>query len=582
VQRSGAEAVVKCLECEGVQFVFGTIGHANLAFFDALHDSSIRLIAMPHEQLAAHAADGYYRASHKTGVVTASIGPGLANTVNGVMDAAADCSAMVVIAGDTPTSYIGTDSFQETSLHYDASQLEILRPVVKRAWQVRHPSTLTQVVSRAFNFAVSGRPGPVLLDVPFDIFSTVQQFDIPDTTKRRASSFRSQGDSSEVEKAAELLWQAQRPLLYAGNGVLLSEASPELQALAEYLGAPIATTMTAPGVIPTDHPLYGGFTGAVGTQTGNWLAQNADVVLVIGSRLGEMDANSWKPEFFFPVPNVKILQIDIEPTEIGKTYETEVGMVGDAKAILKQMLQAVQSLGEAKAWQSSAWVQALHERRAKWQTLVDSVKKSDALPIELARVVHEVRKVLPRDGYVLAGVGPRHLVAQQFDIFEPGTCIINNGHGTMGFSPPAALGVKLAHPDKAVINIVGDGEFRSVSQVLLPAVEHGINVVWLILNNYGFNIIELYQKRHYERLIGTEFKIEETDQPFNPDFKAMAEAHGAGGIVVNTIEELQKALATALAADKPYVLDVRVTREPRILGSGQWDANRLLPIGFNL
>ncbi|MCE7988598.1 MAG: thiamine pyrophosphate-binding protein [Caldilinea sp. CFX5] len=582
MRQSGASAVVKCLESEGVDTIFGMIGHGNLALYDALNDSNIRLIAMPHEQLAAHAADGYYRASHKTGVVTASIGPGLVNTLNGVLDAVKDCSAMVVIAGDTPTAYVGRESFQEVSVHYDASQLELLRPIVKRAWQVRHPAMLTQALARAFNYANSGRPGPVLVDVAFDIFSMVEDFDVPDTTHRRPTGKRVQGDAQAIVQAAKLLWQAQRPLLYAGNGVLLSEASTELQALAEYLGAPIANTMSAPGVIRTDHSLYGGFTGVVGSQTGNWLAQNTDVVLAIGTRLGEMDCNSWRPDYFFPVPQAKVLQVDIEPTEIGKVYEVAVGIVGDAGAVLQQLLAAVRQLGPQRRWQESSWVQELQKKRMEWEEKLNTARYSDAIPLELARVIHEVSAVLPPDGYLLGGVGPRHLIAQQFPITQPGVCILNNGHGTMGFSPPAALGVKLAHPDCPVINVVGDGEFRSVCQVLAPAVEHGINVVWLVLNNYGFNIIELYQKRHYERLIGSEFKIEKTDTPYNPDFKLLAEAYGAGGITVNSIDELQSALRTALAADKPYVLDVRVTRQPRIMGSGQWDANRLLPIGFNL
>lgn len=578
---TGAQAVVRCLEHEKVEYVFGMIGHGNLAFFDALNDSNIRLIAMPHEQLAAHAADAYYRVSHKPGVVTASIGPGFANTVNGVMDAAEDSSAMVVISGDTPTGYIGKESFQELSEHFDASQLEILRPIVKRAWHVHQPHMLTQAMARAFNYAVSGRPGPVLVNVAFDLFSRTENYHIPNVPKRRPSSMRVQGDAAEVERAARLLWEAERPLIYAGNGVLISEASDEMAALAQYLAAPVATTMTAPDAMRTDHPLYGGFTGTVGTETGNWLAQNTDVVLALGTRFGEMDTNSWRTDYFFPA-NVKIIQVDIEPQEIGKIYETEVGLVGDVKAVLKQLLEAVKERGRQRDWRESEWVGKLKKRQAEWHKKVAAIRESNAIPIEVARVLKEVRDALPEDGYIVGGVGPRHMVAQQFPVYRPNTILINNGHGTMGFSPPAALGVKLAAPDKTVIAVIGDGEFRSVSQVLAPAVEHGINVIWVILNNYGFNIIELYQKRHYERLIGTEFIVEKTGAPYNPDFVKMAEAYGAGGAAATTIEELQRALRTAVEADKPYVIDVKVTRQPRILGSGFWDANTLLPLGHNL
>ncbi|MEM7345544.1 MAG: thiamine pyrophosphate-binding protein [Chloroflexota bacterium] len=578
---TGAQAVVQCLEQEGVEFIFGMIGHGNLALFDALHDSNIRLIAMPHEQLAGHAADGYYRISHKPGVITASIGPGFANTVNGVLDAAEDSSAMVIISGDTPTGYIGFESFQELSEHSDASQWEILRPIVKRAWHVQHPKMLTQAMARAFNYAVSGRPGPVLVNVAFDLFSRVEDYHIPDMTKRRPSSIRVPGPPSEIERAIDLLWNAERPLIYAGNGVNISEASNELIAMAEHLSAPVATTMTAPDVMPTDHPLYGGFTGTVGTETGNWLAQNTDVVLALGTRFGEMDTNSWRTDYFFPA-DVKIIQIDIEPQEIGKVYNTEVGIIGDVKAVLNQLLAAAQEKGAGRDWQDSAWVQTLKSRQQEWHQRVAEIRESEAVPIEVARVLKEVRDALPEDGYLIAGVGPRHMAAQQFPVYHPNTIVINNGHGTMGFGPPAALGVKLAKQDKTVIAVVGDGEFRSVSQILAPAVEHGVNVIWVILNNYGFNIIELYQKRHYERMHGTRFQVESTGTDYNPDFVKMAEAYGAGGAEADTIEELQQALQTAIAEDRPYVIDVRVTRQPRILGSGFWDANMMLPLGYNV
>jgi acetolactate synthase-1/2/3 large subunit len=586
---TGAQAVVNCLEQEGVEYIFGMIGHGNLAFFDALNDSDIRLIPMPHEQLAAHAADAYFRISHKPGVVAASIGPGFANTVNGVLDAALDCSAMVVIAGDTPTEYIGFESFQELSEHSDSSQLEILRPIVKRAWHVHQPEMLTQALARAFNFAVSGRPGPVLVNVAFDIFSRIEDYRIPNMRKRRSSSSRVHGDPSEVQRAVKLLLTAQRPLIYCGNGVILSEASTELIKVAEELNAPVSSTMTAPDVMPTTHALSGGFSGTVGTETGNWLSKNADVVLALGTRFGEMDTNSWRTDYFFS-NDVKIIQVDVESKEIGKNLEVEVGIVGDVKAVLSQILDLIAGNPNRPDKLSAAWIEELKSRKIEWNEKVEEIRESDDIPIELARVFKEVRHVLPEDGILIAGVGPRHLAAQQFPVYQPNTIMINNGQGTMGFSPPAALGAKLAAPHKTIINVVGDGEFRSVSQVLLAAVEQRINVIWLILNNYGFNIIELYQNRHYGRKIGTEFKIErdltpdenETGQSYNPEFAKVAEAYGAGGSTVNSIEELQESLRLAVEAQTPYLIDVRVTLKPRILGSGFWDANMVLPLGYNI
>ncbi|MCZ7568833.1 MAG: thiamine pyrophosphate-binding protein [Ardenticatenaceae bacterium] len=578
---TGAQAVVKCLEREGVEYIFGMVGHANLPLFDALNDSTIQLIAMPHEQLAAHAADAYFRVSHKPGVVTTTIGPGLSNAVTGIMDAAADTSAMVVLSGNVPTSYRGFESFQEFSMHYDAAQVDVVRPIVKRAWQVLHPDMLTHALARAFNFAVSGRPGPVLVDVPFDLYARTGDYKIPNMPKRRPSGTRIKGDEAEVERAAGLLRSARRPLIFAGNGVLLSEASKELETVAEYLAIPVVTSMTAHGAMRTDHPLYAGFTGSVGTPAANDLAKRADVVLALGTRFNELTSNSWLPEHFFPIPETSIIQVDIQPEEVGKIYETEVGIVGDVKAVLEQLLEALQDQGPRVDPRDSQWVQRMEEINTKWTEELAEIQQSDANPIEIARLLKNVRDALPKDGIIVGGVGPRHAIVQQFPIYEPRTCLLNNGHGTMGFSVPAALGAKLAAPDKTVICVTGDGEFRSVSQILAPAVEYGINVVWLILNNYGFNIIDLYQKRHYERRIGTEFKIASTGTPYNPDFTALARAYGAEGQRVERPEDLPAALDAAFASDRPYILDVLTTPQPRIRATGYWDANRFLRLGFN-
>jgi acetolactate synthase-1/2/3 large subunit len=579
---TGAQAIVACLKREGVEYVFGMCGHTNLAMLDALADSGIQFISVPHEQIAAHAADCYFRITHKPGVVLTTIGPGLANAMVGMMDAAADCSSMVVISGNVPSSYIGRDAFQELSMHSDAAQHEVARPFVKRAWQVQDPALLPHTIARAFSYALTGRPGPVLVDVPMDLFSYVGEFSIPEPTKLRPSAARPAADPGAVEQAVRLLSEARRPVIFAGGGVLLSEAGAELTRLAEYMGVPVVTSMIGQGAIHNEHPLHFGFTGSVGTPVANDLARSADVALAIGTRFGEIDSNSWLPSHFFPVPECRLIQIDIEPTEIGKVLPAEVGIVGDARQVLTQLLEAAQASASPADWRGSARFRELDERRQAWIAEIREAQSSNSAPLELERVIRDIRDVLPDDGILIAGVGPRHLVGQHFPVRQPQTHIVASGHGTMGLAVPGPLGAKLGRRDVPVVALVGDGEFRSVSQSLAPAVEYGIPVIWVVLNNYGFNIITLYQHRHFERSTGTEFKIEASGESYNPDFVAMARAYGAEGRRIERAEDFKAALQEAIAANRPYVLDVVVTKTPKIRASGYWDANRFIRPGWNL
>lgn len=581
MKMTGGEAIVRCLEQEGVEYIFGMCGHANLALLDALADSKIKFISVPHEQIAAHAADCYFRVTHKPGVVLTTIGPGLGNAVNGVMDASGDCSSVLVISGNVPTSYLGKDAFQEVHMHADGSQAEIYRPFAKRVWRVQDTSLLMHSLARALNYATTGRPGPVLLDVPMDIFSAEDEFEIPDTTKRRVDHSRLPGDPTAVADAVRLLRQARRPIIFAGGGVILAEASAALTALAEYLGLPVITSMIGQGSIRNDHPLHFGFTGATGSPTGNAVAHQADVALAVGTRFGELDCNSWLPEHFFPLPDCQVIQVDIEPTEIGKVIPVEIGIVGDARAVLTQMIDAAKSNGPAVEWQASAYFRELEAKRDIWRKEIQSAQCSANVPIEVERIVHDVREVMPADGILLTGVGPRHLVGQHYPVLKPQTHIVASGHGTMGLSVPGALGAKLGRPDVPVVSLTGDGEFRSVSQTLAPAVEYHIPVVWVVLNNYAFNIITLYQLRHFERSFATEFKTVD-GRPYNPDFVAMARAYGAEGRRIEKPDDFKPALAEALAANVPYVLDVVVTQQPHLRSSGYWDANRFIKSGWNV
>ena len=571
---TGGQAVVRCLESQGVEYAFGMAGHANLALLDALIDSNIKFVTVPHEQIAAHAADAYFRVTHKPAVVLTTVGPGATNTVAGLADALLDSSAMVVICGGIPSFYDGMGSFQEMDTHHDDEQFEIFKPITKRVWKVAHPRLLPHVLSNAFNHALTGNPGPVMVHVPLDFFSYRMDYDLRDVRAHRVTTGRVLADPSEVEHALRLLMDAERPLIYAGNGTLLSEATAELTALAEYTQIPVATTMSGQGAISEEHPLSAGFTGTVGTPVANRLAREADVILAMGTRMPEMDSNSWAPGRFFDIPRAKLVHVDINPHEIGKIYPVEVGVVGDARAVSTQLLEAAKSLGPAR--QPSQWIAGMQRERERWWAELAESEQSNETPIAVERLLGEVREALPPEGILVSGVGLRHALGQYVRFTRPMTHVVGSGYGTMGQEVAAALGAKLGRPDVPVVAVVGDGAFRSTMQTLIPAVEYGVNVVWLVQNNFSYNIIALYQRRHWSRVTGTEFRIEGEEGPYNPDFAALARALGAEGRRVERPQDLRPALEEAIAAERPYVLDVITANKMQSRASGYWAVNDIL------
>src|SRR6186713_1317157 len=341
---TGAMFMAHCLQQEGVTKVFGQCGHTNYALIDACHKLGIEYVSFRHEQMAAHAADAYFRVSHKLAVLNVHLSPGMTNAITGVISAAADSTPMLVITGNTPSYHHAREPHQGIRFHADASQSDIYRPFSKRVWRVDDAKFLVDVMPRALNVAQTGRPGAVLLDVPMDVFSQ-QMSGPPVTVARRPSYGRTAGDARGIAAAADLLASASAPLLFAGNGATLSEASAELRALAELLSIPVATTLMAKGVFPEDHALALGMTGIWGTRVANETARHADVILAVGTAFGEADCSSWNPNYTFAIPPSKVIQIDIDPQEIGKIYPVEVGLVGDAKATLRELIRHLRALG---------------------------------------------------------------------------------------------------------------------------------------------------------------------------------------------------------------------------------------------
>jgi acetolactate synthase-1/2/3 large subunit len=343
---------VATLEAYGVRYVFGLCGHTNLAMLGAIEQSSLTFIGVRHEQVASHAADGYFRATGQLAAVLTTIGPGLTNALTGIGDAALDGAGMIVIAGDVPSYLAGRGGFQELDLHGEAQQVEMVRPLVKRAWKVASREGLADITGRACQIALADQPGPVLLDVPMDFFSATFHDDIHVAAQRVPADRRTYAPAEQVARAAQMLVEAERPVIYAGGGAARSRARDQVLALAEHLGVPVVTTMAGQGVIPQDHPLCAGYTATVGTPLGHDLINSADVVLALGTRFGEMETSSYDPEVSFRVPPTRIVQVDVDASQIGRAYPVALGVVADAGAFLTQLLAEVHAaprLGELRA-----------------------------------------------------------------------------------------------------------------------------------------------------------------------------------------------------------------------------------------
>jgi acetolactate synthase I/II/III large subunit len=573
---TGAMFIAECLKQEGVAKVFGQCGHTNYALIDACHRLGIEYVSFRHEQLAAHAADAYYRVSHKLAVVNVHLSPGMTNAVTGVISAAADSTPMVVFAGNTPSYHHAREPHQGIRFHADASQGDIYRPFCKRVWRVDDAKFLADVMPRALNLAQTGRPGPVFIDVPMDIFS--QQIDVRvDTLARRPGDGRVVAPQEAIARAARLLASASRPVAFAGNGVLLSEASCELRQLAELLSIPVATTLMGKGVFPERHPLSLGMTGIWGTAVANASTRAADVVLAVGTAFGEADCSSWDPRFTFEIPPSRLIQLDIDPQEIGKIYPVEVGLVGDARATLSELIQQVRALGPASDGQPR--LAQLAEARTSWEAQLKDSQLDNGRPIHPARLLHEISKTAPDDAIFVTDVGwNKNGAGQQLQVSRPGSFITSGGMATMGFAPGAAIGAKIGAPNRKVICLVGDGGLLSAVGALATAVELGVPVLWILFNNFCFSTIRTVGTTYFNNSYGTEFTTPD-GQPYNPDFPMLARAFGIEGAQVLDPDDLGPALKKAIAADVPYLLEVQTRGDVPMPRTGHWDIADFLRLG---
>jgi len=561
--------LVKYLEERGIKHIFGLCGHTNIAVLAALEKSSIKFINVRHEQIAAHAADGYARITGKASVVLSHLGPGMTNAVTGVANAALDCIPMVVIAGDIPSYYYGKHPHQEVNLHADGAQCEIYRPFVKRVWRVERPELFPEIMEKAFTLAESGQPGPVLVDVPMDIFSKEVDVDLFARQLQNTKALRKPSmDLATAEEIVDRLVAAKNPVIYVGGGIVLAKAADELKKLVDHLSIPVAHSLMGKGALPDDHPFTLGMTGFWGTQFINDSCRNADLILGLGSRFKEADSSSWYPEFTFDIPKTRLIQIDIEPSEIGRNYPVDIGVVADLKHALATLYTVAKKKFPAGVQRENLQKQIADERSTFKASNVE-MECSDAFPMMPERILAEAREILPRDAIITTDVGwNKNGVGQQFAIYTPGSILIPGGYATMGFGGPAAIGAKVAAPDKVVIALVGDGGFGQNPALLATAKHEGIAVIWLIMNNNAFGTIAGLEKAHYHTTFGTVFQKD--GESTSPDYVAIAKAYGIEGIKITSAAEFKPALEKAIAMNKPVVLDVPMINNP-VPTSGHWN-----------
>lgn len=574
-EQTVAEHIVDFLERRDVKHVFGLCGHTNISVLAALAESPIDFVTVRHEQIASHAADAYARVQGKASVVLSHLSPGLTNCATGVANAALDCIPMVVIAGDIPTHYYGKHPHQEVNLHADAAQWEIYRPFVKRAWRVDRADLMAEILEKAFHLAESGQPGPVLVNVPMDIFSAVIPSNTFDRLAQNTHALKKPSiDDETAREIVEALASAEKPVAYVGGGILLAKASKELREFVDHMSLPVAHSLMGKGALRDDHPLVMGMTGFWGTKLVNQTCLNADYVFAVGTRFKEADCSSWYPGYTFNIGaeghDTKVIHIDIEPQEIGRNYPTEIGVVADAKAALRVLTRVAKEMypngfaRTAKKAEIAAFRESFKASNAEMQA-------STAFPMTPERILADTRKALPEDAIITTDVGwNKNGVGQQFDILTPGSILTPGGFATMGFGPPGAIGAKLAAPNRVVLSLVGDGGFGQNPSMLATAVELNLGIVWLVMNNNAFGTIAGLQKAHYGLTYGTTFPGS-PDAPTNgPGYAEIARAYGAEGVRISSADELLQALQAAIASGKPTVLDVPMINNPTPT-TGHWN-----------
>ena len=537
---SGAKALIRSLEHEGVSTIFGYPGGQILPTYDELYDSDIRHILVRHEQAAAHAADGYARATGRVGVCLATSGPGATNLVTGIATAYMDSIPIVALTGQVPTNLIGNDAFQEADI------TGITIPITKHNYLIKDVRQLSTTIKEAFFIASTGRPGPVLVDLPKDVQAATVDFAYPDSIQMKSYKPTYTGHPLQIKKACALIEKAERPVLVIGGGAIAANAADEVRQLAETIMAPVTTTLMGKGAFPEDHPLSLGMLGMHGTRYANYAIIDSDLLIAVGARFS--DRVTGKIQSF--APNAKVIHIDIDPAELGKNVKVDVPIVGDAKAILKKLIATL----KIKLPKTTAWNQKI----GLWRKEYPLDYEKDCSELKPQCVVERINELI-EDGIFVTEVGQNQMWAAHYiRCKRPRTFISSGGLGTMGYGFPAAIGAKVGCPDKDVWNIAGDGSIQMNIQELATAVENNVPVNVAILNNGYLGMVRQWQELFYNR------RYSYTNMTGQPNFVKVAEAYGALGIEVDRKEDVKDAILAASKSDRPVFIDFKVAREENV------------------
>ncbi len=566
---TGAEALIKALEHEGVDVVFGVPGGAILPAYDPLYDSPIRHILARHEQGGGHMACGYAIATGRVGVTIATSGPGATNLITPLLDAYMDSVPVVAITGQVPTSAIGNDAFQE------AHTWGISMPVTKHNYLVTKVDDIPDVIREAFHIAATGRPGPVLVDIPKDVLNAELEWHSPGNLNLPGYKPNLEGHPKQVKAAVNMILEAERPVLYVGGGVIKAGAHEELLQFAELTNAPVTTTLMARGAFPDDHPLALGMPGMHGVYAAITAIQKCDVLVSLGARFD--DRVTGDPTTF--APHARVIHVDVDPAEIGKVRDPEIPIVGDARRVLRQLISAAERLlGDEAPPSRAEWLTTIRSWQSEHPLRYE--QKDDGM-LKQQYVIEKLHEMTGGDAIVVSGVGQHQMWASQYWKFsKPNTWINSGGLGTMGFALPAAIGAKAGMPDHMVVCIDGDGCFQMTMQELITASVEKVPIKVFVMNNGNHGMVRQWQRLFYNE----RFSASHLGQD-NPDYVRLAESMGCVGLRVETLEDVEPTLEKALAiSDKPVVVEVRVDPDemvfPMVPAGGSNDDVILGPEGL--
>jgi acetolactate synthase I/II/III large subunit len=575
---NGGQVIVDYLVRERVPYAFGLCGHGNVSFIDALYERAddIKTISVHHESVSGFMADVYYRIAGRPTATFTSCGPGSANLPICLANAFLDSVPFLAVTGNVPTSQFNRGAFQELYRHYQADFPSTVRAYCKRVFQPTRGEQVPVAVRQAWKTMVTGRPGPVVLDVPFDIFKEAAAEETPSPEAWNANiSCRCGADPEGVARAVDMLLAAKRPVILVGQGVKYGSAAADLLALAERLGIPVACSASGMGAIDSTHPLALGLVARNGTYQANHAARQADLLLALGVRFDDRTSSSWLPGYSFTIPPTRLIHVDIDPDEIARNYPVALGLMADVRTFLRQVLAELDARprGAEVSDDRKAWLDKIEGYKKEWAELIAPGFSDDSTPIHPQRAAHEIDKALPEDAILVSDIGIHHNWLIQFcRPRRPDSLIGSMGFGPMGFGVAGVLGAKLAASDRPCVSVCGDGAFFMHASVLGTAVEYQIPVVWVVWNNYAYASIRGLQRGYLEgRELATDFRHPQTGEPYNPDFAAMARSAGVEGVSVDRASDLADAVRAGVAAGRPYLVDANIGADSNPGGAGVWE-----------